>query len=576
MKDFQNMKSSISPEDPLSKGIILFKKKREQADMIEHIFRNIKTSYKSSDIDSMKNHLDSRLSQKHPTYQVGAAANYFNHLKSRLSQEAFNAPEFREHKIVADYKQPEKSPQMPHQPVVHNAVPSLPMNQVQAQTYSSGNPSLGQPVSTGRNTPSRIDRVASISNAGPTQKHVSFAPGQSIPISTQPVERTLVSQGEHTRQASPPKYYLNADQSKPVMVLQAQGTITPGNQPQAQVSADKTEVTLSYGVQQPRITLAKNIVLDNTGGVPTTLLALDDKNVAVGCTDGRLQIVDIQTNKVTRELKFGAPIKCLERFGDDGRNRILLGVLVGLGSPENAIGLIDLAAPAGPAISTFRGHNGEVTCLAALGAGEFLSGGSDGVLSLWNASSNKTPKSSVKAHTYAVNSIAVLSSGRTIATGGDDSMVRLFNLERGQLSAKGEILQSGQVVIVDAFHGNSRFLLIGLSNGLLRICNADSGECLKELPGHRGSPLGALKVLGSADVFLLSFAKGEDAPGLTTVDENNVSRYPLSRPLVIDYTKTGQRVVQITGGHQDKGFSYVLLEQDRAGSQVMLSCWNLS
>jgi WD40 repeat protein len=583
MKDFQNMKQSITPDDPLSKGIVLFKKKRDQADMIEHIFRNIKNTYKISDIDAMKNHLDSKLSQSHPTYQTPVAASYFNQLKSKLSNEAFSLREFIDHKIVVDYQHPDKNQSVPNKVTGEVFIPQLPITQLQNQTYQGGNPPIGQPMSTGRNTPSRVDRVTSTTIANPAvlgaaaQKQVSFTPAQTASNKIEPHERRPVSPQTTTQNGGVGlKNYSVSEQSRSVTVQQSQGSITAGSQPKAQVSADKTEVTLNYSLAQPKVSLVKNIALDSTGGVPNTILALDDKNVLVGCSDGRLQVIDVHSHKVTKQIKLGAPIKCLERFSDDGRTRIPFGILIGLGAPENCIALVDLAESVGPCISTFRGHTGEISCLAALGGGEFLSGGSDGILSLWSASSNSAAKSAVKAHNYGINSIAILSSGRTIATGGDDSMVRLFNLEHGQLIPKGEIVQSNQVVLVDAFHGNSRFLLIGLSNGLLRICNADSGECLKELPGHRGAPLGALKVLGAADVFLLSFARGEDAPGLTTVDENSVSRYPLDRPLVIDYAKTGQRIVQIIAGQQDSGFSFVLLEQDRTSSQVLLSCWNLS
>lgn len=583
MKDFQNMKQSLTPDDPLSKGIILFKKKREQADMIEHIFRNIKQTYKASDIDSMKNHLDSKLSQKNPAYNIPAATSYFSQLKSKISTEAFGLRELAEHQLVADYKQQEH-PQSWPKPLntTTNTVPHLPIAQTH-QVVSRPTVQSVQPVSTARsNTPSRIDRVASITPASvqAQPKQVSFGGAQVLGGgSTNTGERAPVSPqtsphlNQHSVQGKP---YPPSDSNRPVVVSQAQGSITAGNPPLAQVSADKTEVTLNYSLTSPKVSLIKNVLLEQTGGVPNTILALDDKNVVVGCSDGKLQVVDLQANKVAKELRLSAPVRCLERFGEDGRNRVPFGVLVGLGAPENAIALVDLAGAAGQCLATFRSQGGEVTSLAALGAGEFLSGTSDGLLSLWSVGSTGAPRSSIKAHNHSLNAIAVLSSGRTVATGGDDSMVRLFGLDRGQFVPKGELLQNSQVVMVDAFHGNSRFLLVGLSNGLLKICNADSGECLKELPGHRGSPLGALKVLGAADVYLLTFARGEDAPGLTTVDENTVSRYPLSRPLILDYTKTGQRIVQITNGNQDSGFGFVLLEQDRSSSQVLLSCWGLS
>ena len=55
------MKQSVTGDDPLSREIILFKKKREQADMIENIFRTIKSNYSKTEIGTMKNIIDKKL-----------------------------------------------------------------------------------------------------------------------------------------------------------------------------------------------------------------------------------------------------------------------------------------------------------------------------------------------------------------------------------------------------------------------------------------------------------------------------------------------------------------------------------
>ena len=97
------MKQSVNGDDPLSREIILFKKKREQADMIEQIFRTIKNNYSKTEISSMKAVIDRKLSQQNPIYNQVVANGYYARIKNDLSQKAFQSPEFVEDKIINNY-----------------------------------------------------------------------------------------------------------------------------------------------------------------------------------------------------------------------------------------------------------------------------------------------------------------------------------------------------------------------------------------------------------------------------------------------------------------------------------------
>lgn len=103
MRDFQNMKQSVTGDDPLSREIILFKKKREQADMIEQIFRTIKNNYNRTDINMMKTVIDRKLSQENPLYNRQVATGYYSKIKNDLSQKAFQSPEFAEDKLINQF-----------------------------------------------------------------------------------------------------------------------------------------------------------------------------------------------------------------------------------------------------------------------------------------------------------------------------------------------------------------------------------------------------------------------------------------------------------------------------------------
>lgn len=108
MKDFQNMKQSITGDDPLSKEIILFKKKREQADMIEQIFRTIKANYNRTEISMMKTVIDKKLSQENPLYNNMVANQYYTRIKNDISNKAFQSPEFVEDKLINPFSSDEQ------------------------------------------------------------------------------------------------------------------------------------------------------------------------------------------------------------------------------------------------------------------------------------------------------------------------------------------------------------------------------------------------------------------------------------------------------------------------------------
>lgn len=62
MQSYQHMRKSLAGGDPLSREIGIFMRKKEQANQIEQLFRNIKAKYKSTNLDIMKDTIDRSLS----------------------------------------------------------------------------------------------------------------------------------------------------------------------------------------------------------------------------------------------------------------------------------------------------------------------------------------------------------------------------------------------------------------------------------------------------------------------------------------------------------------------------------
>lgn len=438
------MKQSVTGDDPLSREIINFKKKREQADMIEHIFRNIKTNYGRTEINSMKTNLDKILSQKNPVYNMPTANAYFNRMKTDLTQKAFQSPEYVENKIINSFnidtiRAPPVSQDKSKPATFTNQTPS---------NLSAGNVApafTGMVSNQGINTPSRVER---------------------IPVGVIPIDNKII------RQPSPK--HVSFDPSVVDQNSQKSGQIIRGSQPQTKVSPEKDEVQLNYKIANPRLNHLKNVHLSNAGGPPITLKAFDNRNLAVGFSDGTLKIIDIVASSVVKQYKFSSKVKAIEPLTDDGKSGLQIGALVGLGAADNAIVLLDLATN-DPAVSKFKGHTDEVSGICYLGNGDFVSCSHDGTVAYWSTRS-QTAVNRMQVHKARINSMALLNNNATLVTGGDDSSLQVLSVAGGQLACRRSLQETAPVSRVSSFYGNSKFVFSCQQNGSIRIWNVESGE----------------------------------------------------------------------------------------------------
>ena len=455
MRDFHNMKQSITGDDPLSREIVLFKKKREQADMIEQIFRNIKNNYNRTDISAMKNNIDKKLSQVNPVFNTMAANNYFSRLRNDLSNRAFQSPEFTEDQIIHPFTVDETRGRTaaynrPMSPVTIGAnsmiVRPNPPIKVNTESYPSQTvpilvqTELTEPpkfVNQERLTPSRDDRVVS-----------SHVPPPNRPKSPKTVTFDLeIPDGKQ---------------------------IVRGKQPQAKVSPEKNEAQINYKLSNPRLNHLKSIHLNSMTGVPISLKSFDSRNLAVGCADGSLKILDIVSSSVVKQYKFTSKVKVIEAIEDNGRTGLRMGALVGLGAPDNAIALIDLEQGEN-AQAIFKCHSDEVSGIINLGNGDFISSSNDGTIVYWDMAS-QSPLNRINAHNGRVNGITTLNNHNTLVSGGDDMCLQVFSVRRGEIIHKNTLREASPVILVNSFYGNSKFAFSCQMNGTIRIWNVETGE----------------------------------------------------------------------------------------------------
>lgn len=156
---------------------------------------------------------------------------------------------------------------------------------------------------------------------------------------------------------------------------------------------------------------------------------------------------------------------------------------VAVANDEN-IQLIDLRNPA--ATNLLNGHGGKVFDLVFLPDGSgFISVGIDGAIKRSNYSSF-TP---IASPGVKIEKLALSHDGKTLAAGGFDGNILLFDLannnKQSQLLIRSDNAPGGSAVTSLAFSKNGQYLAFGDISGKITIQDIVAKSTLAELNGHR-------------------------------------------------------------------------------------------
>jgi WD40 repeat protein len=235
----------------------------------------------------------------------------------------------------------------------------------------------------------------------------------------------------------------------------------------------------------------------------------DGKTLTSGSNDDTIILWNVETGEEIRTLSGHNGSVNSVSFSPDGKT-------LATGSRDKTIKLWNVET--GQEIRTLSGHNEGVSSVSFSPDGNTLVSGS-GTIKLWNVETGKEI-CTLSGHNREVNSVSFSSDGKTLATGSEDNTIKLWDVETGKgirtLSGHNGSVYSvsfsntlsghnGSVYSV-SFSNDGKTLASGGWDNTIKLWNVETGQEIRTLKGHDSyltsvnfSPDGKTLVSGSDD-----------------------------------------------------------------------------
>ncbi|EFA79504.1 WD40 repeat-containing protein [Heterostelium album PN500] len=210
---------------------------------------------------------------------------------------------------------------------------------------------------------------------------------------------------------------------------------------------------------------------------------LNKTEIAVATNSNEIRLYDLNTKK-SKLLRGHSDLVMAIDVSNDGK-------LLVSASRDNSIRLWNVETL--ECLSVGNGHTGVVSAIAmSKKSGYIISGSLDRTLKLWKLN-GKTKQLEVQttviAHDKDINSIQIAPNDKLVATGSQDTYVKLWNA--ADLKSAGVIKAHRRGVWSVDFSPVDQCLLSTSADGSIKIWSLADFSCLKTFEGHSGSVLRA-------------------------------------------------------------------------------------
>ncbi|GAB1542432.1 NB-ARC domain-containing protein [Scytonema sp. NUACC21] len=219
--------------------------------------------------------------------------------------------------------------------------------------------------------------------------------------------------------------------------------------------------------------LAQSVFAETFGGVVSVAFSPDDKFLAMGDTNGEIQLRQVINGRQALICRGHTSWVLSLAFSPNGR-------ILASSSGDYTVKLWDVQT--GQCLQTLQGHDNEVWSVTFSSDGSMLASGSDDrTLKLWNFSTGECLRTFL-GHTSWVHSVAFSLDGQMLMSGSDDKTVNLWDINTGECLKTFQGHTDGIRSI--AVSPDGQIMASSSEDKTVKLWDIKTGECLATLRGH--------------------------------------------------------------------------------------------